>query len=192
MFKPSARIAVAALAIPLFGGFATYAAAQVSTKPAPQVVIPGGPGTDNHGKPVTTASKRGHDVNDDRTSTTVTTVAGHNGPGHDGLGHDANDDNGVDPAGHDANDDKGVDPAGHDVNDDHGGATPTTVSDDPAGHDANDDKGVDPAGHDANDDKGDDNVTPTTIHTPTTATTPTTADDGHRGGGKSGDHGSDG
>jgi len=40
MRKPSARIVVAALAIPLFGGFATYAAAQVSTQPSPQVVIP--------------------------------------------------------------------------------------------------------------------------------------------------------
>ena len=50
MHKPSAKvakIAVVALAIPLFGGFATYAAAQVSTKPAPQVVIPGGPGVDD-------------------------------------------------------------------------------------------------------------------------------------------------
>ena len=50
MRKPSAKvakIAVVALAIPLFGGFATYAAAQVSTKPAPQVVIPGGPGVDD-------------------------------------------------------------------------------------------------------------------------------------------------
>ena len=50
MRKPSAKvakIAVVALAIPLFGGFATYAAAQVSTKPAPQVVIPGGPANDD-------------------------------------------------------------------------------------------------------------------------------------------------
>jgi hypothetical protein len=40
MRKPSARIVVAALAIPVFGGFATYAAAQVSSTPSPQVVIP--------------------------------------------------------------------------------------------------------------------------------------------------------
>jgi hypothetical protein len=190
MHKPSARvakIAVAALAIPLFGGFATYAAAQVSTKPAPQVVIPGGPGSDHKGSAthttVTTVTT-GHDANDDKGGATVTTVS------HDPAGHNANDDKGHDVTPSTVSDD----PAGHDASGDNGGTTPSTVSDDPAGHDANDDNAGttqttvsdDPAGHDANDDKGQDAVTPGTV------TTPTTVDD--HGGQKSGSgrHGSDG
>ena len=142
MHKPSskvAKIALVALAIPLFGGFATYAAAQVSTKPAPQVVIPGGPGVDDKGgvTKTTTVSDdpAGHDVTDDKGGVTKTTTVSD------------------DPAGHDVTDDKGGvtktttvsdDPASHDVTDDKGGVTKTTtVSDDPASHDATDDKGHD-------------------------------------------------
>ena len=78
MRKPStkvAKIAVVALAIPLFGGFATYAAAQVSTKPAPQVVIPGGPGVDDKvGVTHTTVSDdpANHDTTDDSSTTRTT------------------------------------------------------------------------------------------------------------------------
>jgi hypothetical protein len=117
----AARVAIAAGAIVLVGGFATYAAAQVTTKPAPQVVIPRSPTTDDHG-----ARKSGAD---------------------DPAGHDANKVGTTavsdDPAGHNANRVGTTvvsdDPAGHDANDDKGGAT--VVSDDSPGHDANDDKG---------------------------------------------------
>ncbi len=159
----AARVAIAAFAIVLIGGFATYAAAQVSTKPAPQVVIPRTPTTDDHG------AKR----------------PGANRPaGHDASALAANDDKGGLTAGSD-------DAPGHDVNDDKGGLT--SGSDDPAGHDANDDKGGltsgsdDPAGHDANDDKGGIAVTPTTS---AKSATPTTADD--HGGDRLGDSGSGG
>jgi hypothetical protein len=181
MRKPSAKvakIAVVALAIPLFGGFATYAAAQVSTKPAPQVVIPGGPGKD------------------DKVAVTKTTVA--DDRSNRAKGHVTTTTVSDDPAGHDANDDNGHDAVGHDANDDNGGLTQTTVSDDPAGHDANDDNGGvtpttvsdDPAGHDAIDDNGHDAVTPATPAT-TPVSTPTTVDD-HSGKDGSGGHGSDG
>ncbi len=49
MFKPSAKLALVVLAVPLFSGFAAYVAAQVSTKPAAQVVPPGGPAADDKG-----------------------------------------------------------------------------------------------------------------------------------------------
>jgi hypothetical protein len=107
----TARVAIAFSAIVLFGGFATYAAAQVSTKPAPQVVIPRTPTTRDH-----SASRSGSD----------------DPAVHDAKSLEANDDKGGVTAGSD-------DPAGHDANDDKGGAT--VGSDDPAGHDATDDKG---------------------------------------------------
>ena len=181
MRKPSAKIAkiaVVALAIPLFGGFATYAAAEVSTKPAPQVVIPGAPGVDDK---VGATHKTGSDdpANHDTTDNTSTART-------------TDDKGGVtvspvsdDPAGHDATDDKGGlttstvsdDPAGHNATDDNGGVTKTTVSDDPASHAVTDDKG-----HDA--------VTPATPAT-TPAGTPVTIDDkGAKHG--SGGHGADG
>jgi hypothetical protein len=123
MRKPSARIAVAALAIPLFGGFATYAAAQVSTQPSPQVVIPAAL-TSSSAKTSSTVktptTRPGHDANDDHgrdSANTSSTVAG----------HDANDDHGREGAntsstvpGHDA--------PGHDANDDHGGEAQTSTS----------------------------------------------------------------
>jgi hypothetical protein len=166
-FSPrAAKAAVAATAVVLSGGFATYAAAQVSTKPAPQVVIPRSSATDNHGAKQPGADDRPrHDVNDDKGGATV--------------GSD-------DPAGHDVNDDKGGatvgsdDPAGHDVNDDKGGnaVTPTTSP-----------KSSTPT---TVDDHGGNAVTPTTSPK---SSTPTTVDDhgGNRGGGSgSRGHGSDG
>ena len=68
MNKSAAKIAVAALAIPLFGGFATYAAAQVSSKPTPQVVIPAVPTTDDRGGTHQVSPAGGHDVNDDNSA----------------------------------------------------------------------------------------------------------------------------
>jgi hypothetical protein len=68
MRKPSARLIVSALAIPVFGGFATYAAAQVSTQPSPQVVIPAArtSSTKTPSSVKTASSVPGHDVNDDK------------------------------------------------------------------------------------------------------------------------------
>jgi len=96
MRKPSARIVVAALAIPLFGGFATYAAAQVSTQPSPQVVIPAvRPSTTTRPASTlkissTSSALPGYDVNDDK--------GGLREPGgtDDPANHDANDDHGSD------------------------------------------------------------------------------------------------
>jgi hypothetical protein len=170
MRKPSARIAVAALAIPLFGGFATYAAAQVSTQPSPQVVIPAAltANTKTDSTVKTTSSTRpGHDANDDhgrdgtKTSSTV-------------PGHDANDDHG-----HDGANTSSTVP-GHDANDDHGHDGANTSSTVP--------------GHDANDDHGNDARTSTSVPkstVPTSVTTPNTVDDhggdnGNRGKGGGG------
>ncbi|MCU1467820.1 MAG: hypothetical protein JWM72_3748 [Actinomycetia bacterium] len=68
MRKPSARLVVAALAIPVFGGFATYAAAQVSSTPSPQVVIPAvrTSSTKTPSSANTASRVPGHDVNDDK------------------------------------------------------------------------------------------------------------------------------
>ena len=133
MRKPSAKIAAVALAIPLFGAFATYAAAQVNTKPAPQVVIPTSPTTDHktteHKRPVTKitvvtvpSSVPSHDVNDDK--------------GNDAaVGHDVNDDKGNDAAvGHDVNDDKGHDTATTTTPTSNPTSTPTSVEDHGGSH----------------------------------------------------------
>jgi hypothetical protein len=159
MNKSAAKIAVAALAIPLFGGFATYAAAQVSSKPAPQVVIPSVPTTDDRGGNHQVSPAGGHDVNDDNRVV--------------GNGDDATD-AGIakvsdDPATHDATDDHGDDAGKTTV------STPTSIDD--HGNDAvsspvSTPTSIDDHGHD---------VTPTTT---TGVTTPTSIDD--HGGSNSG------
>ena len=165
MRKPSARIVVAALAIPLFGGFATYAAAQVSTQPSPQVVVP----------PVRAASPTAKTPSSVETSSTR--------PGHD-SNEDANTSSTV--PGHDVNDDRGGLQNGGVQS---GGVQDSGVSNSGPGSGSDD-----PASHDANDDHGGDTVTsisvPTTAGT-TPATTPTSIDDhggdsGNRGSGRSG------
>jgi hypothetical protein len=84
MFKPSAKLALVALAVPVFGGFAAYAAAQVSTKPAPQVVIPGAPAADDKGgarKTVAPTTPNSIDDHGGRTvgSSTPTSIDDHGG-----------------------------------------------------------------------------------------------------------------
>jgi hypothetical protein len=180
MRKPSARIVVAALAIPLFGGFATYAAAQVSTRPSPQVVVP----------PVRATSATAKTPSSVETSSTL-------------PGHDANDDRSQLRNGELRNEDANTSSTtpGHDVNDDRGGVqsggvqsggVESGVSNRGPGSGSDD-----PANHDVNDDHGDDTVTsisvPTTAGT-TPATTPTSVDDhgGDSGNGGSGRSGRDG
>jgi hypothetical protein len=119
MHKPTARIAVAALAIPLFGGFATYAAAQVSTKPAPQVVIPAAfANKAKAGVKTSSTTAVRHDANDDK--------ANHDKANHDTSVTKVSDD----PVGHDATDDHG-----HDVTVATAPGTTTPTSIDDHGHD---------------------------------------------------------
>jgi hypothetical protein len=173
MRKPSARIVVAALAIPLFGGFATYAAAQVSTQPSPQVVIPAArtSSTKTPSSVKTASSVPGHDVNDDK-----------GGLRNDGLRNDGLRNDGV-------RNTTGSTP----------GSTPNTVDD--HGNDAlkgatvpNTAGSVPASTPNTIDDHGHDAVTGSSVPTTagsTPASTPNTVDDhgGDRGRGGSG-HGS--
>jgi hypothetical protein len=124
MRKQLVTLGLGALAIPLLGGAAYAAAHSISTRPAPQVVVPASP---------TTSGSRasGHDGTDHGPGTTTSTTV--DDRGHDPAGHDAGDDNGVDPTTSTTSttiDDRGEDPAG-----DH------------SGKDASSDSGSVGAGH---------------------------------------------
>ena len=164
MRKPTAGLVIAAIAIPVFGGLATYAAATVSTKPAPQVVIPSPTADDHGGKRVAV--------------TTPTTVDDHGGQRRAGSD---------DPINHDATDDKGT---ATPATSPPAATTPTTVDDHGGQRGAGSDDPMTPTTATTGttpttvDDHG--GLRSTT----TTGTTPTTVDD--HGGSGSGRHGSDG